>query len=77
LRSLSEKTIARTYRVSYSFYARTVLAVIAGFAVGLFSDFTAKLSLQPLASAFVAGYAVEAFFIFLDTLLQAIQKPQA
>jgi hypothetical protein len=76
LRSLSEQTLSRTYRSSYSAYARAILAVIVGFAVGLFSDFTAKLSLQPLAAAFLAGYAVESFFIFLDTILQAVQKPR-
>jgi hypothetical protein len=47
-----------------------------GFAVGFFSEFTAKLSLQPLAAAFIAGYAVETFFIFLDTILQAVQRPK-
>jgi hypothetical protein len=47
-----------------------------GFAVGFFTEFTAKLSLQPLAVAFIAGYAVEWFFIFLDTMLQAVQKPK-
>jgi hypothetical protein len=68
------KRLARTYRSTYAAYARAILAVIVGFAVGLFSDFTAKLSLQPLAAAFIAGYAIETFFIFLDTILQAIQK---
>jgi hypothetical protein len=76
LRSLSEKTFARTYRSTYASFARAILAVIVGFAVGLFTDFTAKLSIQPLAVAFIAGYAVESFFIFLDTILQAIQKPR-
>lgn len=76
LRSLSEQTLSRTYHSSYSAYARAILAVIVGFAVGLFSEFTAKLSLQPLAAAFLAGYAVESFFIFLDTILQAVQKPR-
>jgi len=37
--------------------------------------FAANLSLPPLAAAFIAGYAVEYFFIFLDTILQAVQKP--
>jgi hypothetical protein len=76
LRSLSEQTFTRTYRSTYAAYARAILAVIVGFAVGFFTDFTAKLSLQPLAAAFVAGYAVESFFIVLDTILQAIQKPR-
>ena len=76
LSSLSEKTFARTYRSTYASFARAILAVIVGFAVGLFTDFTAKLSIQPLAVAFIAGYAVESFFIFLDTILQAIQKPR-
>jgi hypothetical protein len=77
LRYLSEQTLARTYRASYTAYARVILAVIVGFAVGFFSEFTAKLSLQPLAAAFIAGYAVETFFIFLDTILQAVQRPKS
>ena len=76
LRYLSEQTLSRTYRASYTAYARAILAVIVGFAVGFFTEFTAKLSLQPLAVAFIAGYAVESFFIFLDTMLQAVQKPK-
>jgi hypothetical protein len=76
LRSLSEQTFARTYRSTYAAFARAILAVIVGFAVGLFTDFTAKLSIQPLAVAFIAGYAAESIFIFLDTILQAIQKPR-
>jgi hypothetical protein len=74
LRSITEQTHSRTFRVSYATYARTILAVIVGFAVGLFSDFTANLRLQPLATAFLAGYAVEAFFIFIDNSLQAIHR---
>jgi hypothetical protein len=77
LRSLSEQVLAKTYRESRAPYARVILAVIVGFAVGFFSDFTAKLSVQPLAAAFLAGYAVESFFIFLDTVLQAVQKPRS
>jgi hypothetical protein len=77
LRALSGQALTRTYLSSYAAYARAILAVIVGFAVGLFSEFTAKLSLQPLGAAFLAGYAVEAFFMFLDTILQALQKPRA
>jgi hypothetical protein len=76
LRSLSEATLARTYRVSHTSYGRAILAVIVGFTVGFFSKFASTLSLEPLAAAFIAGYAVESFFIFLDTLLQAVRKPK-
>jgi hypothetical protein len=76
LRSLSERTLSRTFRLSRATYARAILAVIVGFAVGLFSEFTARLSLTPLATAFLAGYAVEPFFIFLDAMLESVQKPR-
>lgn len=77
LRSLSEQTLTRTYRTTYTVYARAVLAVIIGFAVGFFSKFASSLSIEPLAAAFLAGYAVESFFIFLDTMLQAVRKPKS
>lgn len=39
LRYLSEQTRAKTFRASHTAYARAILAVIVGFAVGLFSTF--------------------------------------
>jgi hypothetical protein len=77
LRHLSVEIFGRTFRASYATWARAVLAVIVGFAIGLFSDFTKTLSLTPLAWAFLAGYAVEPFFMFLDGILQAAQKPRS
>jgi hypothetical protein len=49
LRSLSEQPLARTYRASYAAYARAILAVIVGFAVGLFSilPLSCRFSLWP------------------------------
>jgi hypothetical protein len=45
---------------------RTALGAMAGLVVGLFSDLSTKLSLPPLAVAFLAGYGVEALFSMFD-----------
>jgi hypothetical protein len=55
---------------------RLVLAALVGFIVGLFTDFTKTLSPSPLAAAFLVGYALEIFFSFLDTMIEAT-KPAA
>jgi hypothetical protein len=52
LRSLSEHTLARTFRLSHAAYAQAILAVIVGFAVGLFSDFTCKAFVNTLGDCF-------------------------
>jgi uncharacterized membrane protein YjfL (UPF0719 family) len=59
--------------------ARFLVAAIGGGVVGLFNNFTMGqgASVPPLAIAFLVGYAVEAFFAFLDTLLQAYTKGTA
>jgi hypothetical protein len=74
LRALSEQTTARTYHPSYAAFARTIIALIAGLVVGLFSNFTQGISLSPLAIAFLVGYAVEIFFSFLDAFLETLKK---
>ena len=56
--------------------ARFLVAAIGGSVVGLFNNFTMGqgASVPPLAIAFLVGYAVEAFFAFLDTMLHSYTK---
>ena len=70
LRSFSETIRKRTYHPSFSDSARMITAIIAGAIVGLFKP-AQGLALSPLAIAFLAGYGVELFFKFLDTLINA------
>jgi hypothetical protein len=74
LRSISEQTLAKTYRPSHAAFARIIIALIAGLVVGLFNNFTQGISLSPLAIAFLVGYAVEIFFSFLDAFLETLKK---
>ena len=57
-------------------WARFLIAGIGGAVVGLFSNFdiTQGASISPLAIAFLVGYAVDVFFSFLESLLQAFTK---
>ena len=72
LRDFSERVKRRTYlSSSYANTARTIAAMTAGAIISLFSNIGQGLSLSPLALAFLVGYGVEAFFAFLDTLLNA------
>jgi len=59
-----------TYLRSAAHSARFFIAAIAGLVVGLFGTLLPKsLALSPLAVAFLVGYAVEAFFSWLDDLI--------
>jgi hypothetical protein len=53
-----------------------IIAAIGGFVVSLFASpsLTGGLSLPPLAFAFLVGYAVDAFFSFLEGLLQQMNR---
>ena len=53
-----------------------LIAAIGGFVVSLFASpsLTGGLSLSPLAFAFLVGYAVDAFFSFLEGLLQQFNR---
>ena len=53
--------------------AHFVTATIAGAVVGLF-NFGQDASVSPLAIAFLAGYAVDVFFTFLETLIRAFTR---
>ena len=68
LRTISEQIRASTFSSSSPtrHIMRTALGAMAGVVVGLFSDLSTKLSLPPLAVAFLAGYGVEAVFSMFD-----------
>jgi hypothetical protein len=77
LRSLSDQLVAKTV-VPDSFLRarmRIRLAILGGVIIGLFQGFGSS-ALSPLAIAFLVGYAVEIFFSFLDTTVQAYKKAQ-
>jgi hypothetical protein len=70
LRDFSQRVARHTYHPSsYANTARTIAAITIGAIISLFNIFNRDTALQPLALAFLAGYGVEAFFAFLDTLL--------
>jgi hypothetical protein len=68
IRTISEQIRASTFSASSPtrHIMRTALGAMAGVVVGLFSDLSTKLSLPPLAVAFLAGYGVEAVFSMFD-----------
>ena len=77
LRSFEEELRTLTFTPSSrANWARFLIAGIGGAVVGLFSNFTITqgVSISPLAIAFLVGYAVDVFFSFLESLLQAFTK---
>jgi hypothetical protein len=63
-----------TYLPSAAHSARFYIAAIAGLVVGLFGSLLPKsLALSPLAVAFLVGYAVEAFFSWLDDVIAKLK----
>jgi len=62
----------RSFTRSHADYHRFLVAGVAGAVVGFFSNFTVSTgsSISPLAIAFVAGYSVDIFFSFLDSLIK-------
>ena len=50
------------------------LLVSSGLMVGQFINFGQGVSLSPLALAFLAGYAVDVYFAFLEGLLQMFTR---
>ena len=79
LRSFEQEMTTRTYIPSSANSARFLIAAISGGVVGLFNNFTVTqgASIPPLALAFLAGYAVDVFFSFLEGLLQAFTKTKS
>jgi putative flippase GtrA len=66
----------RTFKRSHADFHRFLVAGIAGAVVGFFSNFAINTgtSVSPLAIAFLAGYAVDIFFSFLEGLMQAFAR---
>jgi hypothetical protein len=76
LRSFERDMSNRTYVPSSANSARFLIAAISGGVVGLFNNFTNSpgASVPPLALAFLAGYAVDVFFSFLESLIKSFTK---
>jgi hypothetical protein len=76
LRQLKTDTAACLFHPEYSKVANrahVTTAVIVGISIGLFSNLLqAGTEISPLAIAFVAGYASDKFFEFVDRLVHAI-----
>ena len=79
LRTFADQTRSRTYLSSFANPARLLIAAIGGVVVGLFNNLNLgqAASLSPFGIAFLVGYASDAFFSFLDGLLQSITKPRS
>ncbi|CAB3778127.1 hypothetical protein LMG28614_00547 [Paraburkholderia ultramafica] len=76
LRRLRDDTAACLFHPEYSKVANrshVTTAVIVGISIGLFSDIVQEgKTLSPLAIAFIAGYASDKFFQFLDRLVATL-----
>jgi hypothetical protein len=76
LRKIKSETETSTFHPEYSKVANRshiTCAVIVGIAIGLFSDLVqGGKNISPLAVAFIAGYASDKFFYFVDRLVDAI-----
>ena len=56
---------------------RIVIALLVGFLISLFTDFSTKTGLTPIALAFVIGYSVDVFFTFIDSVVTRLKTPVA
>jgi len=77
LRTYDRQVSERTYVHSAANDSdRFLVAAIGGAVVGLFSTMMGNGSVKvpPLALAFLVGYAVDVFYAFLESLIQAITK---
>jgi Mn2+/Fe2+ NRAMP family transporter len=72
LRQFEQQTSAKTFIPSRANSARFLIAAIAGAVVGPF-NFTISqgASISPLAIGFLAGYAIDVFFSFLEALTKS------
>jgi hypothetical protein len=80
LRQLSADSAASTFHPEHSKVANrahVTSAVIVGISIGLFTKLLeGGKDISPLALAFVAGYASDKFFYFVDRLVGAIFPPR-
>ena len=74
LRRLESQLRSRTF-INEAHSPRFITAAIAGAVVGVF-NFGQGVSVSPLAIAFLAGYAVDVFFAFLEGMIQTLSKPR-
>jgi hypothetical protein len=72
LRRLEIQLRSRTF-INEALSPRFITAAIAGAVVGIF-NFGQGVSVSPLAIAFLAGYAVDVFFTFLESMIQTLSK---
>ena len=72
IRTISSQITSYTFSATSPIrhWLRVALGALLGVVVGLFTDLTQQLSLQPLAIAFLAGYGVEAVFSMFDGLIE-------
>lgn len=80
LRQLSAESAASTFHPEHSKVANrahVTSAVIVGISIGLFSGLLeGGKNISPLAIAFIAGYASDKFFYFVDRLVGAMFPPR-
>jgi hypothetical protein len=76
LQNYERKVNERSYVPSSADSARFVTSAIGGAVIGLFSNLIlgAGIKVPPLALAFLIGYAVDAFYAFLETVIQSLTK---
>jgi hypothetical protein len=81
LRQLSSDCAANVFHPEHSKVtnrSHVMTAVIVGISIGLFSDLVeGGKSVSPLAIAFVAGYASDKFFRYLDSLVETLFPTRA
>jgi hypothetical protein len=75
LRNTSEQIKSSTFSTTSPVrnLVRIVLGALMGVVIGLFSDLSSKVNLQPLAIAFLAGYGVEPVFSLFDSLIAKLR----
>jgi hypothetical protein len=56
-------------------FLRIVIALLVGFLISLFSEFTIKTGLTTIALAFIIGYSVDVFFTFIDSIVTRLKTP--
>ncbi|SAL03770.1 hypothetical protein [Caballeronia ptereochthonis] len=81
LRQLSADSAANTFHPEHSKVANrahVTSAIIVGISIGLFSKLLeGGKDVSPLAIAFIAGYASDKFFFFVDRLVGAMFPPRS